>query len=219
MQLKQLLSYIWDIPIEKTSSEFNPYLEVVWSYGRKMLNTKNANYSFGNGFKVFERAMKVIVPELTSANNMLILGFGCGSILHLLEKKYRLLPSIQGVEYDEVVLDLFQRHFADNYELKPELYTSDAQAYVESCNERFDVVFIDLFEELNNAPVMAESKFIDGLCKIGFGGTLVFNLTEQNIADKELIQELTIRLSNSFSDIQRTTFQEYNQILIAKATK
>ncbi|MDA9110855.1 hypothetical protein N9J89_01235 [Bacteroidia bacterium] len=51
-----------------------------------MLNTRDANYAFSNGYKVFEYAMKQITEPIDTAENILIFGFGCRSILHLLEK-------------------------------------------------------------------------------------------------------------------------------------
>jgi spermidine synthase len=216
MQFKRLLSFIWDIPIEKTSSKHNPYLEVVWSYGRKMLNTETANYSFGNGYKVFQRAFKEVEQEINKAKDVLILGFGCGSILHLLEKKYNVKPDIVGIEYDAQVLELFDSHFADNYSLQPELLAMDAEEYMNTCTRRFDIIFIDLFQELNNAPVVTKPQFIEQLAKAASNGTLVFNLTEQNKQDKAAIQELILQLSRYYKDVKRVPFQEYNQIVIAK---
>ena len=76
----RLLSWFWDIPIEKTSSPQNDYLEVVWTNGRKMLNTKEANFSFGNGYKVFETAMKPIADKIQVSKDILILGLCCNDI-------------------------------------------------------------------------------------------------------------------------------------------
>ncbi|MFT7379733.1 MAG: hypothetical protein ACI8ZQ_001486, partial [Bacteroidia bacterium] len=63
----KIASYVWDIPIAKTSSPQNECLEIVWSMGRKMLNTENANFSFGSGFEVFKLAMSKIPTNITNA--------------------------------------------------------------------------------------------------------------------------------------------------------
>ena len=158
--LKQIASFAWDIPIERTTSEHNPYLEVVWSNGKKMLNTKDANFSFGNGYLVFEKAFDLIKDFVPTSKKSLILGFGCGSILHLLEKKYNYQGEIVGVEYDQVILDLFQKHFAHEYTKEPKLITGDAQKFVHQNDELYDLIFVDLFTELDNVEFIFNKDFI-----------------------------------------------------------
>jgi spermidine synthase len=86
--LIQLCSFFWDVPILKTSSPQNEYLELVWSNGKKILNTKEANFSFGNASKVITRALSPYTHKIKEAQNILILGFGCGSVVELLDLKY-----------------------------------------------------------------------------------------------------------------------------------
>jgi len=93
----KIASYFWDIPVEKTSSEVNDYLEVVWSQGRKVLNTKSANFSFGNGYKVFEKAISTIKEEVERAAHVLVLGFGCGSILDILKPSIITIINLQAL--------------------------------------------------------------------------------------------------------------------------
>lgn len=215
--LKQIASYVWDIPIERTTSPQNDYLEVVWSNGRKMLNTKEANFSFGNGYKVFETAMKQVEPQIPLAKNIAILGFGCGSIHHLLEKKYKYTGSLIGIEYDAEILRLYTDHFADQYNLKPELHVEDAFKYAKSTNQTFDIVFIDLFYELQNSPLLDSEEFLSSLqrmCKNG--GTLIFNTTTTDEMGLNTVFELQMWLSKHYKNVIKTPFQDFNQILIAR---
>jgi spermidine synthase len=100
---------------------------------------------------------------------------------------------------------LFDSHFADNYSLQPELLAMDAEEYMNTCTRRFDIIFIDLFQELNNAPVVTKPQFIEQLAKAASNGTLVFNLTEQNKQDKAAIQELILQLSRYYKDVKRSS--------------
>ncbi len=216
LYLIKILSYIWDIPIVRTGSPLNPYLEVVWSQGKKMLNTKEANFSFGNGYTVFDKATKEITEEIKRAQDILILGFGCGSILHLLEKNFEYKNALVGVEYDSKIIELFKAHFAEDYSLNPSLIVADAQKYVNACQTNFDIVFIDLFQELNNVEFVFEEGFINQLVKCASSGSLVFNITSRNEQDEKRISALILQLSKHYKNVYTVKFQEFNCILIAK---
>ena len=215
--LAKAVSYIWDIPIEITASPYNPYLEVVWSAGRKMLNTRDANFSFGNGYKVFEKAMGAIESEIARANSVLILGFGCGSILHLLDKEYSdFTGTITGIEYDPEIVRLFHAHFSSNY-MEVDVQVQDASTYVKEAVAKYDIVFIDLFMELDNAPLIFEKEFVGGLKRITErGGTLVFNTTKRHPEDNSKLTDLMQMLSNDFEQVNTIDFQDFNYIIIAK---
>ncbi|MGB0850659.1 MAG: spermidine synthase [Bacteroidia bacterium] len=215
--ISKIASFVWDIPIEKTSSKQNEYLEVVWTNGRKMLNTKDANFSFGNGYKVFEKALSLISDEVHSSHRVLILGFGCGSILDLLEKKYRYEGEIHGVEYDPVIIDLYQRHFASNYQNKPIISIDDAESFVSNSNQAFDIIFIDLFLELENSSLIFKTKFIEDTSRLlSDTGVLVFNTTNQSQDDQRRLTELMMSLGRKYKDVSKTVFQDLNNIIIAK---
>jgi spermidine synthase len=117
--LIQLCSYFWDIPILKTSSPQNDYLELVWSNGKKTLNTEDANFSFGNASKVIARALSPYTHKIQEAQRILILGFGCGSVVELLDQKYNYKNSLVGIEYDATIIELYKDHFAHLFQLKP----------------------------------------------------------------------------------------------------
>ncbi|PCJ66072.1 MAG: hypothetical protein COA58_08335 [Bacteroidetes bacterium] len=215
--LIKIASFLWDIPIEKTSSEHNDYLEVVWSQGKKMLNTKDANFSFGNGYGVFEKAIGLIEKDISSVQNTLILGFGCGSILHLLEKKHSYNGEITGIEYDPIIISLFKKHFEPNYSLKPELIAIDAFDFLNQCKDQYDLIFIDLFKELDNVDFIFTKPFISSLKSISNTNTiLVFNTIKRTELDHKNISELILKLSRHYKNVSSASFQDLNQIIIAK---
>ena len=53
---QKLFSYILPVSILKTKSEFNSSLEVTVENGKLVLNSANANYSYGSLFKIFKKA-------------------------------------------------------------------------------------------------------------------------------------------------------------------
>lgn len=216
--IKKIASYVWDVPIERSSSPQNDYLEVVWSNGVKMLNTKEANFSFGNGYKVFATAMKQIEEPINHAKNILILGFGCGSIHHLLEKKYSYKNTLVGVEYDADIIRLYTEHFAPEYSSKPQLHLQDAAQFMKENNNPFDIIFIDLFCELENSPLLESPDFLTHLKEAcSANGILVFNTTTTNTHGENIVFELQKWLGTHFITVSKLPFQDFNQILIARS--
>ena len=212
--LKKIASYIWDIPIEKSGSELNPYLEVVWSQGRKMLNAQNANYSFGNGYKVFERAFDELKVLDNPPQSVLVLGFGCGSVEHLLQTVLGIKSVITGVEYDAEIIRLYQAHFAPESPAK--VHCMDAREFLSNNQEQYDLIVVDLFQDLETVPMIYEGLFTDLILKASApGGQLVYN-TVKNAEHHDLFSELLLKLSTSFKEVGQIDFQEINRILIAK---
>lgn len=215
--LQKIASFVWDVPIERSSSAENNYLEVVWSNGIKMLNTKEANFSFGNGYMVFEEAMKYTTTAISKAKNILILGFGCGSILHLLEKKFKYTGNLVGVEYDKEILRLFHKHFAQAYTLKPVLHTKDALDFLEKSTETYSMLFIDLFHELDNSPLLNSLQFRNALMNACTPNTtLIFNITSKDQEGKNANASLNLWLKQNFKTVDTHPFQNFNHIIIAQ---
>ena len=213
--LKKICSYLWDIPIEKTSSKQNPYLEVVWSQGKKMLNTKNANYSFGNGYKVFQLAMGKLPERVDKTNKVLVLGFGCGSVLHLLRKVYHSKCEIVGIEYDPEIIRLFNQHFNDEKDQLLTLLQADAFEFIKESTSKFDLIIIDLFDDLSTIPMVFLPEFTKELRRISNkDATLIYN-TVKNPQHQTSYSELLIDLSRNFREVSTLEFQGINQIIMA----
>lgn len=215
--LKKIASYIWDIPIEKSSSPQNKYLEVVWSMGRKMLNTKNANYSFGNGYKVFEYAFAKLKQKPKEGTNILVLGFGVGSVEHILRKQYKInKPRIAGVEYDAEIIRLYHKHFQSVASDNLELNLGDAKEYIRSNNQLYDLIIIDLFDDLETIGLVFEKEFNSDILNASSENASIIYNTVKNPKQQLARTELCLQLSNRFRDVQVHEFQDINQIIIAQ---
>lgn len=213
----KILSYFWDVPIIKTQSSQNEYLEVVWSQGRKMLNTRHANFSFGNGYKVFEKAFAPLMEPIKNARSILVLGFGCGSILDILERKYNYNGELVGVEYDSQIIELFHNHFKPDYQLTPTLVIADAEKYLKDSIDIYDIIIVDLFSELNNTPLIENSSFLSNIkSRLTTGGIVIFNTIKQTEEDHRTLSNLIINLSSSYKSVTSETFQDLNLIITAK---
>jgi spermidine synthase len=220
LSLIKLVSYIWDVPIARASTPQNEYLELVWSSGKKMLNTRNANFSFGNGYTVFEIASKPIEHHIAEASRILILGFGCGSILHLLEHSYGYKGRLVGVEYDSAIVALFKGHFADQYSIKPAVIIEEAFSYIKANEDTYDVIYVDLFIDLNNSPLIEVAEFWQCVvARLSNSGVVVINTIRKSEEDKRIVVKLLLDLSRHFKTVSTEVFQDLNCIITAKDAK
>jgi spermidine synthase len=74
------LSYLYPITVERVSSEYNPFLEVVISGWKFLLNRRNANYSYGSLHILFKKVFRKLKLNWENIEDVLILGFGTGFV-------------------------------------------------------------------------------------------------------------------------------------------
>lgn len=162
--LKRLLSFVYPILLEKISSEINGDLELSLQNGKLVVDSENANYSYGSLHEVFQQ----IIKEFQFHNDKkeaLILGFGAGSIATILNNEHQLALNIDGVDVDPVLLELYKKHFAFEND-HCTLIASDVMQYLDTCNKQYDYIFIDVFVNLNVPEALRSSHFLDLLQKV-----------------------------------------------------
>ncbi len=109
-RFNKLLSYIYPISIETAGSATNPFLEVVYQDGKYILNSTNTNYSYSGLYELFKLVFQNVRIDWEKVNNVLILGFGAGCVVPLIQE-YNSSCKIVGVEVDEKVLELGAKVF------------------------------------------------------------------------------------------------------------
>ncbi|NJW54708.1 spermine/spermidine synthase domain-containing protein, partial [Salinimicrobium oceani] len=143
--MKKPFSYLW--PLTKTyDSQFSGKLEVTWINGRKVLDSKNANYSYGALHEVLDRGLANIHAD--RATSVLLLGLGGGSAISLLRKKYGYYGKITAVEIDQTIIDISRKEFGIEEHHPLELICADAEAYVKSQSNKFGLIIVDIFLDL-----------------------------------------------------------------------
>ncbi|MEP7171409.1 MAG: fused MFS/spermidine synthase [Bacteroidota bacterium] len=196
--LKYIFSFLYPLTVEKTSSAFNPVLEVRIENGKYVLNAANANYSFGSLHRIFLKAFQKIKIGEREIKNVLLLGFGAGSVPVLLFEEYKLNCKITAVEIDEKVIELAKKHFNVQSFKSLNLVCSDASKFVEECSSKFDLIVVDIFID-DKVPSQFESTdCLLALKKLmGDKSILLFN----KIVETENGEESFIRLLNNFKEI------------------
>lgn len=153
---KETLSHFYEFHLESTSSKYNEELHVHYVRGRYQLTTKNAIYSFGDLYSNFRRAFERINLDNYAIQNVLVLGFGLGSIPQMLEQKFNKSYHYTAVEIDEKIIYLANKYVTSSLASTIEFVCADAYDYVQSCEHQFDMIAIDLFID-DEIPIQFET--------------------------------------------------------------
>ncbi|MEL6942276.1 MAG: methyltransferase domain-containing protein, partial [Bacteroidota bacterium] len=112
--------------------------------GRYQLSTANAIYSYEDLYTNFYQAFRqVSLPSDTS--DVLLLGFGLGSIPRMLEKQFQKTYHYTAVELDESVLYLAQKYTLPQLNSPIETICTDAYAYAVQSQQQYDLICMDVF--------------------------------------------------------------------------
>ncbi len=215
--MKRLLSYI--LPqTKKINTDYNGVLNLTFVNGRKTLDSKNANYSFGSLQRILEIGISKV--ELKNVNSVLLLGLGGGSVIHSLKKKFGFNGKIFAVELDQKVIDIAQEEFFISSSDKLIIIKDDAFDFVEKCDSQYDLTIVDLFID-NQVPEQFYTKeFCDNLSNIiAVKGSLIFNLgIDQINKDKRNTVINYFHNKDGYSAFQYEKILGTNTLLIANKT-
>ena len=162
--------------IEEIDTSINPGLEVMEVGDQIILNSSNANYSFGVLHKVFQKAFKAVQIADQKIENVLILGFGAGSVASMLTNELDIKCSIAGIEKDPEVIRIGKKYFNTDAYKNLEIIEADAAEYLNAEKLRYDLIIIDVYVNIH-VPDSCESKgFIRNIDRcLKPGGMALFN--------------------------------------------
>lgn len=170
-RIAQVLSFLYPITIETYSSTISGLIELTYEYGSLVVNTLQANYSHGSLHQVFRSAMKQM-KFTDQPTKVLILGFGAGSIAHILIKEYKFNVEIHGVEIDPVMVEIYNKYFKlETNQLT--LYTQDVLTFLQNNQVQYDYIFVDVFDNLNVPEELLSKSFIESLQQHSFTHTQI----------------------------------------------
>jgi spermidine synthase len=156
-KLKELISHVYEFPVEQVESKYSTILNVSFYKGRYLLSTRNAVYSFEEKYDSFADAFQQLKIDKREIQKVLILGFGLGSIPQILSEQYKMNCNYTAVEIDPMVI-----HLAKNYGYMPqqskiEVYCADAYDFVKAEQDKYDLICVDVFID-DTVPENAESE-------------------------------------------------------------
>ena len=201
---KRWLSYLFEIHIESAGAEVNPYLYVSMKKGRFQLSTDKAVYSYDDLYDNFTTAFEALDMQRFNPQSVLILGLGLGSVPYILEEKYKQLPYYTAVELDEEVIYLAEKYRLSTMKSSVQCIAADAEVFVSICQDRFDLVVIDLFIDDIIPEAFLSSSFIEQVKDLlEKGGLLMFNHLGMNDKQKQAVDRY-------MEDVFLKTFPEAN---------
>jgi spermidine synthase len=173
---RQIRSWWQPTVIETSRSMLNPNLEVAYSRGRLELNALSVNYSFGELHQIFSSVFAHYPIAERPIRQVLILGLGAGSLLHILWKHYRLDCEVTGVEACPEVLRLAREHFGLGDWPKLFVVETWAEDFVREDTEQYDLVIVDVFVDDQVPSSLSQPAFLGHLReRVAPGGLLLFN--------------------------------------------
>lgn len=175
-KLNHILSYIFDLSVEKKQSDFSGIVEVSLSSGQYKLSTQNAVYSFGKKYTSFNVAFNSIDILNRQIKTVLVLGFGLGSVVDLLES-HPTIQQIKAVDADKVIIELAKKYLQSNLKNKVEYVCDDAEKFVlDNHDKQYDLVLFDVFIEDETPMNFMKQSFLESLKKlVSNNGLLLFS--------------------------------------------
>ena len=175
--LKKWLSYILPITIYEKKSQISKNLEVTWNNGKLVIDSENTNYSYGSLQKVLRKGLFTIGKErIQNMNSILVLGVAGGSVIKTLVDEFQFKGKITGVEIDEEITAIANQYFKLNEITNYTPIIADANEFVKSTIEKFDLIIIDIFHDATMPDFLFEKEFIQNIKELlQINGFILFN--------------------------------------------
>ena len=195
-------------PVWKAKTKYNS-LEVVWQGGRMVLNALHVNYSFGSLHRVFQSAFQQLNPDFDVIRNVLILGFGAGSVAQILQHEKHCNCSITGVEIDEKVLELGRRFFQLDRLKNLKLNVTDADDFLSGTDERFDMIVVDLFLDDRIPEKFLQLAFLNRLSQhLTSDGVVLFNYLLYDFRSRQQKELFVAAFRSVFQEVRHLTVRK-----------
>jgi spermidine synthase len=193
--IKKIFSYLIPIKIYETKSSLSKSIEVTWANGELVLDSENANYSYGSLQRILRLGLKNIgFEKIVSMKHILVLGVAGGSVIKTLVDEIKYNGKITGVEIDPEIIKIANTYFKLDEVKNLEIVIDDAFEFVLKTKTKYDLIIIDIFQDTTMPNFLFETFFINRICfLLKSHGFILFNtmlLNEsQNIRNKKYVSE------------------------------
>jgi spermidine synthase len=166
---------------------------------------------------VWQRVLeRVLVPGQPPAN-VLLLGLGGGSAPTILRKERGLRMPITAVEWDPAMVALARQHFGLDALGDITVVEGDATIQVHALTGRFDLVLVDLFDDLDLARGVETMGFLHGLRdRCADGGVVCFNTVAYDEASDARCQRVHDGMQRVFHTVEEVRLEEMNRVFVAR---
>ncbi|PNQ74616.1 spermine synthase [Hanstruepera neustonica] len=211
----RLLSYLYPIT-RKVKSDTNGMLEITWYNGKKLLNSKNANYSYGSLQEILKFGLEQI--DMTRIKSVLLLGIGGGSVIQTLRDDFNYQNIITAVDIDSEIIKIALEEFNLQSDNNLEIVCEDALEFVQKNSNQFDLIIIDLFIDTEVPEPFYEPSFWEEILKIKTtSGTILFNASLEKSMTKKLQQVISFLKSRVYKVDVFEAVNNTNTVVITKS--
>lgn len=200
------------------SSKVNPVLELSLNSGLVVLDAAHANYSFGGLHRLFRKVFQRVKTRSFENTNVLILGFGAGSVAQILRKEHGINCRITGVEIDPVVIDIARKYFQVGEMDDLEILNQDAAVFIRETEKKYKLIVVDVYLDRDVPDACQQEKFIGMLQKrLQAGGLVVYNKMICNDKTAGEAEGLEKHFRQCFTEVKVFKFREIsvNRIFLA----
>lgn len=217
----KFLSYLNVIPVRKYESVYNGTLEINWLNGRKVLDTRNTNYSYGNLGKVLHKALTLTKTNFIHTDTeILILGLGGGDVVKQFRDHFKSNANITAVEIDPVIIEIALNEFHIIPDSRLEILKEDAELFLKYNQKKFDLIIVDLFFDMNIPEFIFQKSFIESIYRaLHIHGSTIFNTFILEDWQEERNDRFADLLKDYFSLESFKRLYGHNHLLIAQRIK
>ncbi|MBF4487129.1 fused MFS/spermidine synthase [Flavobacterium sp. CSZ] len=215
--IQKLFSYIIPIKIFKKKSERSKIIEVTWANGELVLDSENTNYSYGSLQRILRYGLRNIgYNAILKMDHILLLGVAGGSVIKTLVDEIEYKGKITGVEIDSEIIQIANQYFSLDQIEQLEIVIDDAFEFVLKTKNKYDLIIIDIFEDIKMPNFLFESFFSERICSLLKNhGFVLFNtmiLDEaHNVRNRKYISEIN---SEFFTSKMLPRIEVHNELII-----
>ncbi len=217
--LNKFLSLLFPITIFKQNSSISNSIEVTWSDGQLVLDSKNTNYSYGSLQRILRKGLQSIGFEvIKTMDSILILGVAGGSVIKTLVKEIGFKGEITGVEIDPEIISIANKYFKLNEIPNLTILIEDAHKHVQKSIKTHDLIIIDIFQDNSMPEFLYETVFIENLSSLlKPGGYLLFNTMINFKADQERNKQYLTHFNTAeFTTYSLPKVEIYNELIVVR---
>ena len=215
--IKKIFSYLYPIKIYQAKSLLSKSLEVTWANGELVLDSENANYSYGSLQRILRFGLKNIgFKKIARMNHILVLGVAGGSVIKTLIEEIKYKNKITGVEIDPEIINIANTYFKLNEIENFEIIIEDAFEFVLKTKNKYDLIIIDIFQDTVMPSFLFETFFVKRICSLVQNkGFILFNTMilneKQNVRNKKYVSEF---YENQFKIRTIPRVEQHNELII-----
>ena len=217
--LKKLFSYLIPINIYKSKSSVSKSIEVTWTNGELLIDSENTNYSYGSLQRILRIGLRKIgFNTIQTMDTILVLGVAGGSVIKTLVNEIHFKGQITGVEIDKEIIEVANSYFQLDQIPNLEIKIQNALDFVLRCKDQYNLIIIDVFEDLQMPSFLFEPYFRDKtLSLLKDNGYLLFNTMTLSEADNTRNKKFIDGLKNTKFKINSIPrIERHNELILVQ---